>query len=196
MTKIQVGKNTAEVIEQTDFSEWTLEELVRGQRKSKTGRWHGKPPKVIPHALLMELNRRITPEVHKKLLQAADDAAEYVRAVNAGEQEGTAIRLQAATYALNRLLGMPGQKLDAHVTVHESPYEASGVKKAIALRDFSESEVMDAESYELDPWEDPEDDPFGSDETVRPHTPAEADPDPFAESGNPIVDGRPQRKRK
>lgn len=71
-----------------------------------------------------------------------------------------------------------------NATHGETPYEASGVKKAIVIRDF-----VDAESEEVDPWdEDQEDDPFGSDPAPISPPPAASDEEPL----NSVKNGRPQ----
>src|SRR5688500_3570828 len=56
---IHVGKsNTAILRGEADLSSWSEEELIRGQKRSASGRWQGRPPKVVPKALHDELVKR------------------------------------------------------------------------------------------------------------------------------------------
>lgn len=50
--RVRVGNtNTAILSGEEDLSLWSEEELVRGRRRAKNGKWVGRPPAVVPKAL-------------------------------------------------------------------------------------------------------------------------------------------------
>lgn len=58
-SKITLGKTNQAILNGTeDVRLWSDEELLRGQRKAKNGRWTGRPPKVVPLKIHEELTRR------------------------------------------------------------------------------------------------------------------------------------------
>jgi hypothetical protein len=154
MPKVNVGKNTLARIENPDYGEWTMEELVRGQRRSRTGRWQGRRPKVIPMALLEEINRRIAPEVHRNLLQGAIAGSEYLRKVAEGSIEPDANRTHVVEVCLNRTMGTTPHLVQVLTEGDgdSNPYRqgAGEVTRAVVLR-----EVIDVESEEyVNPFEE------------------------------------------
>ena len=47
--KIAIGKTNMAILNGTeDVRLWSDEELLRGQRRAKNGRWTGRPPTVVP----------------------------------------------------------------------------------------------------------------------------------------------------
>lgn len=63
---VWVGKANSAILAGTeDLSLWSEEELLRGQRRGKNGRWVGPRPKVVPTAIHQEL-------VQRRMLNAHD----------------------------------------------------------------------------------------------------------------------------
>jgi hypothetical protein len=200
---VSLGRTSTEVLlGDADYSDWTEEELIRGQRRSRRGKWEGKPPKVVPLQLLHELNRRRSGDVQRILIDATKPAAEYLAKVASGKATADQGRIHACTVILNRVYGMAPQHVQIQ-TVAPSPYEQAGVHRAIVIRS-----AIDVESEEWDnpfedaptralptpavpPWELTDDDydgaPFGTDDD----DPEEPEPP----TGNPIVKGRPTRTK-
>ena len=115
---ISLGKTNAAILNGTeDLSVWSDEELLRGQRKSKNGRWTGRKPTVVPLALHLELNnRRMTAareELNGNLVAAVALFGQVVNDPNAPLD----LRLRAAKEITDRVLG----RAPEHVSVHLAP---------------------------------------------------------------------------
>jgi hypothetical protein len=56
---LAVSRHTAAILDgEEDLSAWDDEELLRGQRRAKNGRFVGRPPLVVPQAVHAERVRR------------------------------------------------------------------------------------------------------------------------------------------
>lgn len=80
---IRIGKtNTRIMTGVEDLSEWDEEELRRGQRRNKNGRFVGRAPRVVPKAVHDELVRRTLSKAHElfrdNLVQAVQVLTELV----------------------------------------------------------------------------------------------------------------------
>jgi hypothetical protein len=146
--KINIGKQNAELLANPDYSEWDDEELIHGKRRGRRGRFDGPQPKVIPHTLLMELNKRQCSKAYQAMSAAVLDAVTYLTAVVSGKAEPDRDRLHACEVLLNRVLGREPQRLE--LVEETDPYlrESGGARRAVVLR-----EVIDVESEEfVDPF--------------------------------------------
>lgn len=66
---IELGvEQTAILLGEEDLSTWDTEELRHGRRKSERGRFEGRPPKVIPRVVYLELVDRYLAEAHLAIL--------------------------------------------------------------------------------------------------------------------------------
>jgi len=145
---IQIGKKTQELLNNPDYSDWSNDELIRGQNYDRNGRFTGQPPKVIPLALLHELNKRMSTHAIKDLNAALEPAVKYLSDVASGVEgvEVDVVRVRVCEGILNRILGMNPQRVELQ-TIEKSVWEKEGVTKAIVVRD-----VIDVNSEE---WENP-----------------------------------------
>lgn len=126
-----VSKTTAEVLSgDEDLSQWSVEELIRGQRRAKNGKFVGRPPKVVARAMVEELFRRQAsasmakiagnlPRLVDRLIEIAlDPATDPQVAVNA-------IRL-AASYGM----GKPPDRVIVDVSSDHEPLWARALREA------------------------------------------------------------------
>lgn len=149
---LQVGPSTVRQLNNPDYTDWETDELIRGNQRDKRGAWSGSPPKVIPLALLHELNRRMASHAIKDLNAAVGPAIEYLVSVAKGKDaNGNTVdpdktRVQVCQDLLNRVLGMSPQRIEIK-ELEPSVWEKEGVTKAIVVRD-----AIDVESEE---WENP-----------------------------------------
>jgi hypothetical protein len=102
--KIVQGEITPE-----DLQSWSVEELVRGQRKNKRGNWTGKRPKLLPAALVQELARRQGRHALALLSSALIDAAQVVVdiAKKKKPERGDIVKLKACQFIFDYTIGRP-----------------------------------------------------------------------------------------
>lgn len=104
---VSVRGRQAELIQdikagKASFDDWDLEELIRGYRRSKNGRFSGRPPAVIPREIHDELARRVKSEVaHELRGLVGEHVAPVLRAILAAQnginpEDVPGLRLQAA----------------------------------------------------------------------------------------------------
>ncbi len=116
--KISLGKTNLAILNgEEDVSLWSDEELLRGQRKSKNGRWTGRKPTVVPLALHLELNKRRMSRAREVLDDSLEAAVTLYRDVVQDEDAPLDLRLKAAKEILDRVMG----KAPEHVKVRLEP---------------------------------------------------------------------------
>lgn len=148
---VRIGQmNTRILTGQEDLSTWEDEELKRGQRRDKNGRFQGKPPLVVPKALHDELIRRTMSRSHMILVEAVEDAATAVVEImngfyTEGEDDPKAKdRLKAAEMIMNRVLGKEPIKVE--IAAFKAKYEEAF--EAMIVPD--DDTVIDVDSWEAD----------------------------------------------
>lgn len=113
---VWVGKTNAAILAgEVDLSIWTEEELIRGQKRDKNGRWVGRPPKVIPKAVHDELVRRKMSKAHDLLRDNLVAAVEVLVGIAKDKRAQNSDRLKAASLIMDRVLG----KVPDHVVLTE-----------------------------------------------------------------------------
>jgi len=100
-----VSAKTAAILNgDEDLSAWDDEELLRGQRKDRSGSFRGRPPKVVPQEVHAERVRRTMSKAFDLLKESTYDAVRLLQSVVNDESASTAHRLQAAQLILDRVL--------------------------------------------------------------------------------------------
>lgn len=118
-TPVYVGKaNTAIPNGTEDLSLWSEEELLRGQRRGKNGKWVGVKPKVVPTAVHQELVQRRMMNAHTLLGENLVRAVEVLVAIATDKRADDAVRVKAANIILERVMGKVPER------VHLAPDEA------------------------------------------------------------------------
>jgi hypothetical protein len=152
MSRVRVGKTNLAILNgEHDLSLWDDEELIRGQRRDRNGRWSGRPPKVVPSAVHAELVRRRLSKAGEVLRESLVDAVTLLRQVVQDEDAQNSDRIKAANLIMDRVLG----KAPEHVTftLQEEPPWAVAIRAAIGtapLRSPNGTRVLDAESWRDD----------------------------------------------
>lgn len=142
---IQVGQRNSAILRgEEDLTVWSEEELIRGQRRSASGRWQGSRPKVVPTLLHDELVKRKMTKAYELLSESVLDAVQVLVDVARDKEADPNVRIKAATEILNRTVGKPKE----HLLVDLSP-------QAKKFKDFGEAvvvwvddDVIDVESAE------------------------------------------------
>lgn len=140
--RIQIGKRNAALLAGlTDLSDWSDEELQRGQKKSRRGTWEGRPPKIVPKALHDELVRRTMSKAGELLRDNLVGATEVLISLATGEDVDDAVRLKASAMIMDRVLGKTPERVD--LNVRKTPFETTMEKLFI-----DRSRIIEAESHE------------------------------------------------
>jgi hypothetical protein len=165
--ELGVGQ-TAILLGEEDLSTWDDEELRQGRRRSSNGSFVGRPPKVIPRTVYLELVERLLAEGHlaildmlrpslKVLAQMVDgyhhDEDGERKLVRADDGEWHPIpfyvdpnQLKAVQEVLVRVLGKPETRVS--VRAEKKPYQQ--VQRVEVNRDLGTypDEVIDVDSTE------------------------------------------------
>ena len=118
-TPVWVGKANRAILDGTeDLSLWSEEELLRGQRRGKNGRWVGPRPKVVPTAVHQELVQRRMLDAHALLGENLVRAVQVLVDIATDRRADAAVRVKAANVILERVMGKVPER------VHLAPDEA------------------------------------------------------------------------
>ena len=112
---VRISSNVADVIDDPEaVADWDDEELRRGRRRDKNGKFTGRDPVVIPTAVYREMVRRATRGAEKKMAENLEAAVDTLVAIASSQSEATEDkdRINAAKIILDRVLGREPIKLD------------------------------------------------------------------------------------
>jgi len=119
-TPVWVGKANRAILDGTeDLSLWDEEELLRGQRRGKNGRWVGPRPKVVPTAIHRELVQRRMLNAHTLLGENLVKAVQVLVDIATDRRADAAVRVKAANTIIERVLGKVPERV--HVATDEQP---------------------------------------------------------------------------
>lgn len=136
-----VGETNAAILTgRADLSIWSDEELLRGQRKSKNGKWQGRKPKVVPLALHQELNSRRMQRAREVLNDSLADAVTLFAEVVRDKKAPLDLRMKAAKEITDRVMGRAPEHV--HVDVGQSPWER------LVIDAIVDTEVIDTTALE------------------------------------------------
>ncbi len=109
---VWVGKANRAILDGTeDLSLWSEEELLRGQRKGRHGRWVGPRPKVVPTAVHQELVQRRMLAAHKLLGENLVKAVQVLATIMEDKRADHGVRVKAATTIIERVLGKVPERI-------------------------------------------------------------------------------------
>lgn len=107
------------------LDQWDPEELARGQIRSTSGTFKGRPPKAVDRRLVEEAIRRFQEHIREEMRVLTPTAMATVQGLlenNQVDSKGrpvvpASVRLQAATWVIEHLVGKPTQRLEADISV-------------------------------------------------------------------------------
>ena len=141
--KVRVGKTNSAILSgQADLSSWTEEELLRGQKRSKTGTWTGRPPLVVPTKLHDELVRRKMSVAHDLLRDNLVAATNVLIELATDEAVESGVRLKAASIIMDRVLGKAPDRVSIETT---KPWEIALAAGVVSLGQRDVIDVADLE---------------------------------------------------
>jgi hypothetical protein len=110
---VRVGKAATKVLTgEDDLSNWDNEELRRGQRRDRNGRFQGRAPLVVPKALHDELVRRVTSEAQALMNENLVAAVQVLVTLVTDEGIEAKDRLKAVEMIMNRVMGKEASRLE------------------------------------------------------------------------------------
>ncbi len=143
--RVYVGKTNLAILSgEEDLSLWSEEDLIRGQKRGKNGKWGGRPPKLVPKVLHDELVKRKLTRAYELLNESIYDAVAVLVDVAKDPEADASVRIKAATEILNRTIGKPTEKVKLDLAVKSRFEEAC---EAMIVPD---DHVVEAESWEAD----------------------------------------------
>lgn len=149
---VRLGKvNTDILTGYEDITQWDDEELARGQKRDKNGRFQGRQPVVVPTVVHNEMVRRSMKAAERLLQTALVPACEALSAIITNPDTEDKDKLRAVDMILNRVLGKSPEKVE--ITGEMKPWESAIVASVVPSSPLSEAfDVMevDGEDEELD----------------------------------------------
>lgn len=110
---VRVGPaNTKVLTGEDDLSEWDDEELRRGQRRDKNGRFQGRAPVIVPKRIHDELVRRTIAGAGKLLQENLTVAVEMLIEVVKGQDTEDKDKIKAIGMVMDRVMGKTPEKVE------------------------------------------------------------------------------------
>ncbi len=154
MGHIQIGEtNMAILAGREDLSLWDEEELRRGQRKSRNGKFHGRPPTVVPKAIHDELVRRLQTKARARLDEDLYDAVAIMGEIIRDPDASNADKLTASKLIQDRVWGKAANRVQLTA---EDPVWLVALAGGVVSLPVGEgnAELMQAEVIEADGWDE------------------------------------------
>lgn len=144
---MRVGRGTTRLLTgQEDLSTWDDEELARGQKRGKNGRFNSMPH-VIPKYVHDELVRRTLSKAEELMRENLYAAIEALIDIIKGSDTEDKDRIRAIEIIMNRVMGKEPVKVElaAMKTRFEEALDAM-----LVPTDKDEEDVIDVESWDND----------------------------------------------
>jgi hypothetical protein len=109
---VHVSPTTAGVMyNEIPLDDWDDDELIKGKRKDRDGKFRGRPPKLVPSNLHRELTRRRFSRAYDLLTDSLVDAAQMLRSIVNDPETDAGDRIRAAEVIFDRILGRPKEQV-------------------------------------------------------------------------------------
>lgn len=154
-----------------DLDDWDEEELIRGYRRGRNGRFP-EPPKFIPREVAQEAFRRLTRIGERKLRQSYVKAIEALVALALDEDTPAKVKLEAIKEIQNRTVG----KTPDVLVSTEAPWQDMLVDSVIPIDEADALDVRGTVRRSLPTGPLPPDDGGASASLAATATPAKGDP--------------------
>lgn len=158
---VRLGRGTTDIlVGKEDLRTWSDEELRRGQKKDKNGRFQGRAPNIVPKAVHDELVRRTLDEAGQMLRTNLVAAVEVLVDVMNGADVEPKDKLKAVQMIMDRVMGKAPEKID--VTIGEKKPWEDAVSVVIVGEEEDLADVIDVNFRETTDDDEEDDDPFGT----------------------------------
>lgn len=151
-----VSKNTADILDGIDdLSSWDDEELLRGQRRNKHGKFSGTAPKVVPTVVHQEIARRQMSQAYDLLRVSTLDALMLLDNVINDLEAPLNLRIEAAKVVVERTIPK-NDTLNLNFGVQEDPpwlkalHGALSIVPGDARDEFTDDDIIDVDGRDSD----------------------------------------------
>jgi hypothetical protein len=156
---LRPGDRTAALLKQAregklDLSDWDIEELMRGRRRSKNGKFNGRPPSIVPVEIHDELARRVRNDVAHELRGIAakhiapilNKIMENPGGIDPDDVPGMKLQLQAAQDLMDRFVVGRQERVEVSGTMkHEQIITDVTIDRTFDEDDIEEAVLVDEE---------------------------------------------------
>lgn len=119
---IRVGRQTTRILAGLeDLSEWSDDELKRGRRKDKNGKFQGRDPVVIPKQMHDELAKRLINEAQVVMRDNLVAAVTMLTEIATDPNYEAKDRVKAIQMMMDRVMGKSPEKIE--LSPGEAPWE-------------------------------------------------------------------------
>jgi hypothetical protein len=146
------GKAVSAVLTGADeLSGWDEEELIRGQRRNKRGKFTGSKPKIVPKALHDELVKRKMTKAYDLLNESIYDAVAILIDIAKDTRTEDGVRLKAVKEILDRTIGKTPINVQIEPSRMSEAFQAMLIpEEPSALPQRSTHDILDAEVVDDD----------------------------------------------
>lgn len=116
---------------QEDISEWDTEEIRRGRRRDKNGRWSGRSPVVVPMALHQEAIKRTFEEAQELFREGLVPAVKYLTSIIESDDVEDRDKIKAVGMILDRVMGKAVERVE--IKTGTEPWEDALVAAVVPL---------------------------------------------------------------
>lgn len=133
-----------------NLEEWDDDELERGYRKDRGGRFRGKPPRIVPIECHRELTRRrfsaAMMVLQSDVVAAAECLGKIIKSSTAEDRD----KIRAAQLLFDRVLGKAPERVDVSI---KTPKFIEAITAGIVAGDAADEndneDIIDVESAEV-----------------------------------------------
>lgn len=148
---MEINKTTAAILAgEEDVSTWSLEELLRGQKRSADGKFHGRQPDVVARGIVQEILRRRGSQSLAKMAGALPHVADGLVEIACDPKVDAHARIKAAHLIFLYTLGKPPEQMNVNITADDAPKWARVLQQALVVDVVASApeDIVDAELAE------------------------------------------------
>lgn len=144
------GKSAEAIVNPETIKDWDMEELERGYRRSTNGTFHGRPPKIVPRAVIDELHRRKFILAIDQMKEMLPEALGVLRTIYMSPVAKDSDKIKAIELVIERILPA---RIDLGVDIKEPKFIAALTAAIVAgneADEYTDDDVIDVEARETD----------------------------------------------
>jgi hypothetical protein len=149
-SKIRIGPAAVPLfIDPESVKEWDDEEILRGQRKARNGKFVGQPPAVVPMVVYREMVRRQLEGANREMIVNLGSAVERLTQIATGSGYDAKDQLAAIKLIMDRVMGTAPQRIIAVDPEADSPWKTALVASIVDMPEAVQLDNPDIEDAEI-----------------------------------------------
>lgn len=137
------------------IDDWSIEELARGRPKNDKGTFQGSKPAWVTDEMAEEAQRRFKKWLRSEMMAGSISAVSTVKEL-VFDAESDRVRLDAAKFLLEHVVGKPQQEITGDVRMNIQ-HLLAGVLVTPEGAEAIDAEIIDDDDDSSDDWSDDED---------------------------------------